>query len=47
MEEQLIGIMILWRKIHFDIIGLSKGKIAGLDGFGGQNIIIDFENNCN
>ena len=30
-------------QFHFDIIGLSKRKIAGLDGFGGQNIIIDFE----
>ncbi|MDC2969678.1 hypothetical protein OAY12_00650 [Candidatus Pelagibacter sp.] len=30
-------------QFHFDIIGLSNRKIAGLDGFGGQNIIIDFE----
>ena len=30
-------------QFHFDIIGISKRKIAGLDGFGGQNIIIDFE----
>jgi hypothetical protein len=30
-------------QFHFDIIGLSKRKIAGLDGFGGQNILIDFE----
>ena len=30
-------------QFHFDIVGLSKRKIAGLDGFGGQNIIIDFE----
>ena len=30
-------------QFHFDIIGLSKRKIMGLDGFGGQNIIIDFE----
>ena len=30
-------------QFHFDIIGLSKRKILGMDGFGGQNIIIDFE----
>ena len=30
-------------QFHFDIIGLSKKKILGMDGFGGQNIIIDFE----
>jgi len=30
-------------QFHFDIIGLSKKKILGMDGFGGQNIVIDFE----
>ena len=30
-------------QFHFDIIGLSKRKILGMDGLGGQNIIIDFE----
>ena len=30
-------------QFHFDIIGLSKRKILGMDGRGGQNIIIDFE----
>jgi len=30
-------------QFHFDIIGLSKRKILGMSGFGGQNIIIDFE----
>lgn len=30
-------------QFHFDIIGLTKRKILGMDGFGGQNIIIDFE----
>ena len=30
-------------QFHFDIIGLSKRKILGMDGLGGQNIVIDFE----
>ena len=30
-------------QFHFDIIGLSKRKILGMSGFGGQNIVIDFE----
>ena len=30
-------------QFHFDIIGLSKRKILGMSGFGGQNIIIDFD----
>ncbi len=30
-------------QFHFNIIGLSKKKILGMSGFGGQNIIIDFE----
>ena len=30
-------------QFHFDIIGLFKRKILGMSGFGGQNIIIDFE----
>ena len=30
-------------QFHFDIVGLSKRKILGMSGFGGQNIIIDFE----
>jgi len=30
-------------QFHFNIIGLSKRKILGMSGFGGQNIIIDFE----
>jgi hypothetical protein len=30
-------------QFHFDIIGLSKRKILGMDGQGGQNIIIDFD----
>ena len=32
-------------QFHFNIIGLSKRKILGMSGFGGQNITIDFENN--
>ena len=30
-------------QFHFNIIGLSKRKILGMSGFGGQNIVIDFE----
>ena len=30
-------------QFHFNIIGLSKKKILGMSGFGGQNIIIDFD----
>jgi len=30
-------------QFHFNIIGLSKRKILGMSGLGGQNIIIDFE----
>ncbi len=30
-------------QFHFDIIGLSKRKILGMSGQGGQNIIIDFD----
>lgn len=30
-------------QFHFDIIGLKKRKILGMDGFGGQQIIIDFD----
>jgi len=30
-------------QFHFDITGLSKRKILAMDGFGGQQILIDFE----
>ena len=30
-------------QFHFDIIGLGKRKILGMDGLGGQQILIDFE----
>ena len=30
-------------QFHFDIIGLTKRKILGMSGHGGQNIIIDFD----
>ena len=30
-------------QFHFDIIGLSKRKILGMDGTGGQQIILDFD----
>ncbi len=30
-------------QFHFNIIGLSKRKILGMSGLGGQNIVIDFE----
>ena len=31
-------------QFHFDIIGLSKKKILAMDGFGGQQLIVDFDN---
>ena len=30
-------------QFHFDIIGLTKKKILAMDGFGGQQVIIDFD----
>ena len=30
-------------QFHFDFVGLSKRKILAMDGFGGQQILIDFE----
>ena len=30
-------------QFHFDLVGLKKRKILGMDGMGGQQIIIDFE----
>ena len=30
-------------QFHFDFVGLKKRKILGMDGMGGQNIMIDFE----
>ena len=30
-------------QFHFDIIGLAKKKILGMDGFGGQQVIVDFD----
>ena len=30
-------------QFHFDIAGLEKKKILGMDGFGGQQVIIDFD----
>ena len=30
-------------QFHFDIVGMRKRKIIGLDGFGGQQILIDVE----
>ena len=30
-------------QFHFDAVGLSRRKILGMDGFGGQQIIIDFD----
>ena len=30
-------------QFHFDVIGLAKKKILGMDGFGGQQVIIDFD----
>ena len=30
-------------QFHFDIIGLAKKKILAMDGFGGQQVIIDFD----
>ena len=32
-------------QFHFDIVGLEKRKILGMDGKGGQQVLIDFENN--
>jgi hypothetical protein len=32
-------------QFHFDIVGLEKRKILGMDGLGGQQVLIDFENN--
>ena len=30
-------------QFHFDVIGLKKRKILGMSGFGGQQVIIDFD----
>ena len=30
-------------QFHFDVIGLEKKRILGMDGFGGQQLIIDFD----
>ena len=30
-------------QFHFDVVGLEKKKIIGLDGLGGQQIIIDID----
>ena len=30
-------------QFHFDIVGLKNRKILGMSGYGGQNIIIDFD----
>ena len=30
-------------QFHFDIVGLEKRKILGMDGLGGQQILIDFD----
>jgi hypothetical protein len=30
-------------QFHFDIIGLEKKRILGMDGFGGQQVIVDFD----
>jgi len=30
-------------QFHFDVIGLKKRKILGMSGFGGQQIIVDFD----
>jgi len=30
-------------QFHFDIIGLAKKKILAMDGFGGQQLIVDFD----
>ena len=30
-------------QFHFDLTGLEHKKILGMDGFGGQQIIIDFD----
>ena len=31
-------------QFHFDVIGLAKKKILAMDGFGGQQLIVDFDN---
>jgi len=30
-------------QFHFDVIGLAKKKILAMDGFGGQQLIVDFD----
>ena len=30
-------------QFHFDVIGLAKKKILAMDGFGGQQVIVDFD----
>ena len=45
--EQAAGVAGYTKKyggqFHFDFVGLKKRKILGMDGMGGQQIIIDFE----
>ena len=30
-------------QFHFDIIGITKKRILAMDGFGGQQLIVDFD----
>ena len=30
-------------QFHFDVIGFKKRKILAMDGFGGQQVIVDFD----
>jgi len=45
--EKKIGIFAYTKsyggQFHFDVIGIKDRKILGMDGYGGQQVVIDFD----